>query len=157
MPSREKRFIQLREKVDFLVKQNAVLLKSLQGLQPVVVRLVGGYLILEKKGLFTNAEFQAITQKDADGFLEKAIAGAPKQVQDKPDGAGTVENNTGDSGSGVSGAESIREPVPSPEAYERPEEGTIPDGVQGIRTPDGGDNKPDPVSSVTPADGSPGS
>lgn len=137
-----------------LFDQNKKLIALLNQLQPIVGKLIAGYIILQKKGLMANEDYERITKEDAESFVAQAHSAPAQQVQDQSAGARPMENNPGDSGTGISGAESVRESVPAPKADEQPTEGTVADGLQGVRASSSGDDKSAPTSPVTPSNGS---
>lgn len=75
----------------------------LEQLQPILGRLIAGQCVLEQKGIFNVKDLATITEKQADYFIETASKKPPEEVRDKPNGTGTVADNSGNSGSGVSG------------------------------------------------------
>jgi len=148
------RHVEIAQQFAIVVEQTKKLTHLFAQLHPIIAKMIGGYIVLEKKGLVTNDNIEAITQEEADGFIAKANPVFAQQVQSESNSARPVENNSGDSRARLSGAESVREPVPSSTADEQ-RQGNIVSINEGVREANGGDNKSPDIGTPLPTNVSP--
>lgn len=140
---------ELSQEMTLVLSKSKQLVELFAHLNPIIGRLIAAYIVLEKKGLITDAEINEINQNEGDFFVKKVIPTAPEQVQNQPERTGPVEGDSGNIGAGVSGAESVREPAPRSKADEQSIKGTELDGLPGVRTSNGGDDKSIDTSPTT--------
>lgn len=85
----------------------------------IIGRLVAGHTVLEQNGVISNEQISAVDDKAADAFCKAADQSASERLRNRPKPTGTVESNSGNGGSELSG-ESLLRQYPSSDGIVEP-------------------------------------